>query len=122
MAREIFPDPDGCQYTHYLAGHPAWLHTAEGVRDQVQSWMRDDPQHYPPHEPHDGEDPDALLSADDLQYRADHPGADSLLPLLARLCGRPVALVTRPNRRYAPPAPAITVYWPSDHLPHRAEV
>ena len=88
----------------------------------MQAWMRDDPKHYPTHGPRAGESPDARPSADDLRYGADHPGADSLLPLLARLCGRPVALVTRPNRRYAPSTPTITVYQPSDHRPHREEV
>ena len=80
MARGVFPDPDSCRYTLYPAGHPAWHHTAEGVRGQVQTWMRDDPQHYPPHEPRVGEGPGAMLSADDLQNRADQPGLTACCP------------------------------------------
>ena len=133
LARGVSPDPDGQEYTpenpSYPEGHPAGLHTAEGVRGRIQGWLRADgvgpqpgsqggPGRRPPARP----GPLSRPGWEDLRHDPEHPGADSLIPLLARLCGRPVALVTRRDKRYRPAAPTITVYEPADRRPQRAVI
>ena len=112
--RGVPPDPDGDTYMAYPANHPARQFTAAGIRDLVVGWMGEEPerQHYPqaPAQPDGG--PIAPLSAEILQTRGFHPGADCLLLLLARLIRRPVALIIRADCRYLSPTPAVRVYQP----------
>ena len=109
------PDPDGGTYWEYPAGHPARRFTATGLRDLMIEWMEQEPKRCPPLAAQPNGGPQAPLSADILRAVAHHPGADCLLPLLARLTGRPVALVVRADRRYRSPDPTVRVYRPGTH-------
>ena len=95
MTQGIRPDPSGRTYMEYPTDHPARLHTAVGVRDRLVYWMMQERgQHlWPPGRAHPNMGPAAPLSGEILRYRLFHPGADCLLPLVARLLGWPVALL-----------------------------
>ena len=122
--RGVPPHPDGHIYMVYPAEHPARRFMAAGLRDLMVGWMGEEPerQHYPPEAAQPDGGPQAPLSADILRTRGFHPGADCLLPLLARLVGRPVALIIRVDRRYLSPTPAVRVYRPRMHNWLTAEV
>ena len=98
MAHGVPPDPSGRAYMAYPADHPARLHTAVGVQDRLVYWMMQEREQQlrPPGRAHPNMGPAAPLSGDILRYRLFHPGADCMLPLVARLVGRPVALLIRP--------------------------
>ena len=87
-------------------------------------WMQEEPgrEHYHPEYARPGMGPEAPLSAVILRTRMFHPGADCLLPLLARLVDRPVALITRVYHRYQSPWPKVRVYRSAMFLSKRAEV
>ena len=86
--------------------------------------MEEEPgrRHYPPAAARPDGGPQAPLSAIILRTMGYHPGADCLLPLLARLVGRPLALIVRADRRYQSPIPAVRVYRPGTHEWLPAEV
>ena len=124
-AMGVPPDPAGDTYWDHPAGHTARRFTARGLRELMTRWMEQEPGSYPPAgwvpaaRPWEG--PQAPLSADILRTVAHHPGADCLLPLLARAAGGPVALIVRADRRYTGPDPEIRVYWPGTHACFPAE-